>query len=173
MIFSVIFWTPLEQPFFQPLPYRSFYRFAGALLLIHTLKIGDKAPDFPLPANGDQEISLSDYKGQKVVLYFYPKDNTPGCTTESCDFRDHKKEFEGLNAQIIGISKCSVKKHDNFVAKQSLNFPLVSDEHGDVCRSTFVIDEQGNIEAIWRKVKVKGHVAEVKATLDEAAAKAA
>jgi len=158
-----------------------------------TLKIGDKAPDFTLPANGDQEISLSDYKGQKVVLYFYPKDNTPGCTTESCDFRDHKKDFEGLNAQIIGISKCSVKKHDNFVAKQSLNFPLVSDEHGDVCerygtwteksmygktymgivRSTFVIDEQGNIEAIWRKVKVKGHVAEVKATLDEAAAKAA
>ena len=158
-----------------------------------TLEIGNKAPDFTLPANGNQEISLSDYKGQKVVLYFYPKDNTPGCTTESCSFRDHKKDFEGLNAQIIGISKCSVKKHDNFVAKQNLNFPLVSDENSNMCerygtwkeksmygktymgieRSTFIIDEQGNIEAIWRKVKVKGHVEAVKEALDEAAAKAA
>lgn len=157
------------------------------------LQIGDIAPDFTLPANGDQEITLSNYKGQKVVLYFYPKDNTPGCTKESCSFRDHKTNFEGLNAQIIGISKCSVKKHDNFVAKQNLNFPLVSDEDSDVCerygtwkeksmygktymgieRSTFLIDENGKISAIWRKVKVKRHVESVKEELEALSQKAA
>ena len=150
------------------------------------LNTGDKAPEFSLPTDGDGEITLSDFKGQKVVLYFYPKDNTPGCTTESCNFRDEKKDFEKLNTAIIGISKDSVKKHDNFKAKYDLNFPLASDEESDVCerygvwteksmygkkflgieRSTFLIDENGKIEKIWRKVKVNGHVDEVKAAIN-------
>lgn len=145
------------------------------------LKIGQKAPDFTLPTDGGGTFTLSKLKGQKVVLYFYPKDDTPGCTTESCGFRDSKPAFEKLNAAIIGISKCSVKKHDKFKAKYELNFPLASDEEGNVCetfgtwveksmygksymgieRSTFLIDEQGNIAAIWRKVSVTGHVEEV------------
>ena len=146
-----------------------------------SLNIGDQAPDFTLPSNGDKTISLSDFKGEKVVLYFYPKDNTPGCTTESCDFRDNMKAFEALNAKIIGVSKCSVKKHDNFVAKQNLNFPLVSDENSDLCerygvwkeksmygkkyfgisRSTFMIDSGGGLFKQWSDVKVSGHVKEV------------
>ncbi|MFP4314275.1 MAG: thioredoxin-dependent thiol peroxidase [Alphaproteobacteria bacterium] len=150
------------------------------------LSIGDQAPDFTLPTDGGGEITLSAFQGQRVVLYFYPKDNTPGCTTESCDFRDHKSDFEGLNAQIIGISKDSVKKHDNFKSKYDLNFPLASDENSDVCerygvwaeksmygktfmgieRSTFLIDENGRIAKIWRTVKVKDHVAEVRAELE-------
>lgn len=150
------------------------------------LKIGDTAPDFTLPTDGNGSITLSDLKGQKVVIYFYPKDSTPGCTTESCNFRDAMPEFEKLNTAIIGISKCSVKKHDNFKSKQSLNFPLASDENGHTCedygvwqektmmgkkymgivRSTFIIDENGKIENIWRKVKVKGHVDEVKQSLN-------
>lgn len=150
------------------------------------LNTGDIAPEFSLPTDGNGEVKLSDFKGQKVVLYFYPKDNTPGCTTESCNFRDEKKDFEKLNAAIIGISKDSVKKHDNFKAKYDLNFPLASDEESDVCerygvwteksmygkkffgieRSTFLIDEDGKIEKIWRKVKVNGHVEEVKAAIN-------
>ena len=128
---------------------------------------------------------MSALRGEKVVLYFYPKDNTPGCTTESCDFRDALEDFNALGARIIGLSKCSVKKHDNFKAKHHLNFPLASDENSDVCerygtwkeksmygkkfmgieRSTFLIGEDGNIEQIWRKVKVKDHINEVKAAL--------
>ncbi len=151
-----------------------------------TLIIGDNAPDFTLPTDGNGEITLSAFKGKKVILYFYPKDNTPGCTTESCDFRDHQPDFTALNTQIIGLSKCSVKKHDNFVEKQSLNFPLASDEEGKVCdlygtwieksmygkkymgieRTTFLIDEDGKILQIWRKVKIKGHVEAVKAVIE-------
>lgn len=151
------------------------------------LKEGDQAPDFTLPADGGGEITLSELKGKNVVLYFYPKDDTPGCTTESCGFRDALPAFEGLNAQIIGLSKCNVKKHDNFKKKYKLNFPLASDENGTVCedygtwveksmygrkymgieRSTFLIDENGAIAKIWRKVKVTDHVDEVKKTLDE------
>ena len=153
------------------------------------LQIGAPAPDFTLPTDGDSEITLSNLKGQKVVIYFYPKDDTPGCTKESCAFRDHKEDFNGLNAQIIGISKDSVKKHDKFKEKYDLNFPLASDENGKVCerygvwkeksmygkkymgieRSTFLIDEQGNIAQIWRKVKITGHVEAVKSTLEELA----
>lgn len=152
---------------------------------MNELKTGDIAPDFTLPGDNDSEISLSDYKGQKIVLYFYPKDDTPGCTAESCDFRDSIKAFEKTGAQVIGISKCSVKKHDKFKAKYDLNFPLVSDENGDVCerygvwieksmygkkymgidRSTFLIDEKGKIAQIWRKVKVPGHVVEVQTAI--------
>ena len=146
------------------------------------LNIGDKAPDFTLPTDGNGELTLSSLQGQKVVLYFYPKDNTPGCTTESCGFNDNLPDFEKLNTQIIGISKCSVKKHDNFKQKYGFKFPLVSDENSDTCerygtwkeksmygkkfmgieRSTFLINEDGTIAQIWRKVKVKGHIEEVK-----------
>lgn len=151
------------------------------------LNIGDEAPDFTLPTDGDGEITLSAMRGRKVVLYFYPKDNTPGCTKESCAFNDDLAAFEGMNAQVIGVSKCSVKKHDNFKAKYGLGFPLASDEHGEVCerygvwqeksmygktfwgivRSTFLIDEDGKIAAIWRKVKVDGHVEAVRAAVAE------
>lgn len=153
------------------------------------LQIGDNAPEFTLPTNNNGEFTLSSSQGQYIVLYFYPKDNTPGCTTESCAFRDSLPAFETLNTTIIGISKCSVKKHDKFVEKYELNFPLASDENGDVCerygtwkeksmygknflgieRATFLIDPAGKIAAIWRKVKVKGHVEEVQKTLNELA----
>ncbi|MDH5722259.1 MAG: thioredoxin-dependent thiol peroxidase [Alphaproteobacteria bacterium] len=149
------------------------------------LKEGDKAPDFTLPTDGGGDITLSGLKGKNVVLYFYPKDDTPGCTTESCGFRDALPDFEGLNAQIIGLSKCSVKKHDKFKEKYKLNFPLASDENGSACeeygawveksmygrkymgieRSTFLIDEDGIIAKIWRKVKVPGHVEDVQKAL--------
>lgn len=145
------------------------------------LGIGDKAPDFTLPGDGGQEIKLSDYKGKNVVLYFYPKDDTPGCTKEACGFRDQISDFEGLDAVVIGASKDSVKRHDKFKDKYDLNFPLVSDEEGTLCedygvwveknmygrkymgieRATYLIDGQGVIRQIWRKVKVKEHVQEV------------
>ena len=145
------------------------------------LKVGDTAPDFTLPTDGNGEIKLSSLKGQSVILYFYPKDDTPGCTTESCDFNENLQTFNTANTQIIGISKCPVAKHDKFKAKYGFNFPLASDENSDTCerygvwkeknmygkkfmgieRSTFLIDEQGKIAQIWRKVKVKGHVEEV------------
>ena len=150
------------------------------------LKPGDKAPDFSMPADGGGNVKLSDFKGRKLVLYFYPKDDTPGCTTESCDFRDNIKSFEKLNAQIIGISKDSVKSHDKFKAKYDLNFPLASDENSDVCerygvwkeksmygkkymgieRSTFLIDENGKIAQAWYGVKVPGHVEKVHAAIE-------
>jgi len=149
------------------------------------LQVGQTAPDFTLPTDGNGTFSLSAFQGQKVVLYFYPKDDTPGCTTESCDFNTALLGFKALGAAVVGISKCSVKKHDAFKAKYGLNFPLASDEQGDVCerygvwveksmygktymgidRSTFLIDEAGKIVHIWRKVKVPGHVDEVKAAL--------
>ena len=149
------------------------------------LKVGDAAPDFTMPTDGNGSVTLSKLKGKKVILYFYPKDDTPGCTTESCDFRDEMQALEKLNAQIIGISKDSVKSHDKFKKKYDLNFPLASDEDGKVCeaygvwkeksmmgkkymgieRSTFLIDEQGRLEQIWRGVKVEGHVGEVRSFL--------
>lgn len=151
--------------------------------------IGDQAPDFTLPTDGEGNITLSELKGQKVVLYFYPKDDTPGCTQESCDFRDNLSQFNALNTAIIGISKDSVAKHDKFKAKYDLTFPLASDETGDVCenygvwveksmygkrymgieRSTFLIDEEGKFAKIWRKVKVPGHVDEVQSAAQDIA----
>ncbi len=149
------------------------------------LNTGAKAPDFTLPADGGDDIALKSLRGKSVVLYFYPKDDTPGCTKESCDFRDNLAALKKLGAAVIGISKDSVARHDKFKKKYELNFPLLSDEDGDVCerygvwaekknygktymgieRSTFLIDEQGVIRAIWRKVKVEGHVAEVMVAL--------
>jgi len=149
------------------------------------LASGDKAPDFNLPTNGGGTLSLKDLKGKTVVLYFYPKDMTPGCTTEAQDFRDHIKDFEQAGCIVVGASKDSVKRHDNFVEKQALPFQLVSDENGTLCedfgvwveknmygrkymgiaRATFIIDAKGVIRHVWPKVKVKGHVEDVLATL--------
>jgi thioredoxin-dependent peroxiredoxin len=154
------------------------------------LKEGSPAPAFTMPTDGGGKISLADLKGSKVVLYFYPKDDTPGCTTESCAFRDAFHEFDKLNTQVIGISKDSPESHDKFKKKFNLNFPLASDTDGKVCeaygvwqeksmygkkymgidRSTFLINENGKIERIWRKVKVDGHVDEVKSALTKKAA---
>jgi len=153
------------------------------------LQIGDAAPDFTLPTDGNGEIILSSLKGQKVVIYFYPKDDTPGCTKESCGFSEALPAFNALNTTIIGISKDSVTKHDKFKAKYDLQFPLASDENGTTCedygvwkeknmygktymgieRSTFLIDENGKISAIWRKVKVPGHVEAVQAEIEDLA----
>ncbi len=151
------------------------------------LQIGSAAPDFTLQTDGNGEITLSSLKGKNVVLYFYPKDLTPGCTTESCEFRDAMPDFAKLDTDIIGISKDSVTKHDKFKEKYSFNFPLASDENGSTCedygtwveknmygrkymgieRSTFLINKEGKISTIWRKVKVKNHVSEVQKAVEE------
>ena len=143
--------------------------------------IGKKVKNFKLPATGDKTISLSDFKGKNVVLYFYPKDSTPGCTTEAQDFRDAKGRFTRANAVILGVSRDSIRSHENFKTKQKLNFDLLSDENEELCtyfdvikmknmygkkvrgieRSTFLIDGNGILRQEWRKVKVKGHVEEV------------
>ena len=145
------------------------------------LEVGDKAPNFNLPTDGGGTISLKDLKGETVILYFYPKDDTSGCTAEACAFRDALPDFSKAKAKVIGISKDPVKKHDKFKEIYELTFPLASDEDGAVCadygtwveksmygrkymgidRSTFLIDGKGVIRAIWRKVKVPGHVDEV------------
>ena len=142
-----------------------------------TLKIGDTAPDFSLPTDGGGRVALKELRGRKVVLYFYPKDDTSGCTKEACAFRDAEPDFSAVDAAIIGVSKDSVARHDKFKAKYGLNFTLASDEDGAVCeaygvwveksmygrkymgieRATFLIDEQGVLKEIWRKVKVPGH----------------
>ena len=147
------------------------------------LNIGDTAPSFSLPANSADDgaartIGLDDFKGRKLVVYFYPKDNTPGCTTEAIDFTAAQKKFAAANTDIVGVSADSVKKHDNFVAKHDLGITLLSDENHDMLnafgvwveksmygkkfmgieRATYLIDEKGTITGIWRKVKVKGHV---------------
>lgn len=147
-----------------------------------TLNIGDKAPDFTLPTDEDgKDITLSKLHGKKVVLYFYPKDNTPGCTKEACDFRDNFAAFKKHGVDVFGISKDSAKAHTKFKEKYTLPFTLLVDDNADVCeaygvinkksmfgktflgiqRSTFLIDEKGIIRAIWRKVKVPGHVEQV------------
>lgn len=146
-----------------------------------SLVVGDKAPDFTLLADGGGKLSLKALKGKPVVLYFYPKDDTSGCTAEACAFRDASPDFSKIKAQIVGISRDSVASHDKFKKKYELTFPLASDEDGKVCeaygtwveksmygrkymgieRSTFLIDGKGVIRAIWRKVKVPGHAEEV------------
>lgn len=146
-----------------------------------SVDIGDKAPAFDLPTDGGGQLKLADLKGKTVVLYFYPKDSTPGCTTEGNDFTELHTDFEKAGAVIVGASKDSVKRHDNFKAKQGFPFTLVSDEEGTLCeaygvwvlkknygkeymgieRATFVIDTKGKIANVWRKVRVKGHAAEV------------
>ena len=143
-----------------------------------TLAIGDQAPNFTMATDGGSEVSLVGLKDKSVILYFYPKDDTPGCTKEACGFRDALPDFSGLNAEIIGVSKDPVAKHDKFKAKYDLPFTLGADADGSVCeaydtwvekslygrkymgieRATFLIDGAGVLRGIWRKVKVKGHV---------------
>ncbi|MEN9709174.1 MAG: hypothetical protein RIQ68_1582 [Pseudomonadota bacterium] len=145
------------------------------------LETGKKAPSFDLPSDGDGRIKLSALKGQKVVLYFYPKDDTSGCTQEAIDFNGLRKQFEKANTVIIGVSPDSVKSHDKFKAKHELDFDLVSDEsktmleaygvwveksmygrkYMGVERTTVLIDEAGKIAQVWNKVKVPGHAKEV------------
>jgi peroxiredoxin Q/BCP len=146
-----------------------------------TIKPGAAAPDFTLASDGGGEISLSGLRGRKVILYFYPKDMTPGCTQESCDFRDALPDFSTIDATVIGLSRDSAERHDKFKAKHDLNFPLAADEEGAVCeaygvwveknmygrkymgieRSTFLVDGEGVVRQVWRKVKVKGHAQDV------------
>mgnify|MGYP003332072056 CR=1 FL=1 len=146
-----------------------------------TIAVGQKAPIFNLPTDGNGMVNLSDLLGKNVVLYFYPKDNTPGCTQEAKDFKDNIKLFKDKNTVIIGVSKDNVVSHDKFKNKYELPFILASDEDLKTCndygiwveksmygkkymgieRSTFIISPQGKIQNIWRKVKVKGHVNEV------------
>lgn len=152
-----------------------------------SLSLNNPVPDFEAPATGDKTIKLSDYRGKKVILYFYPKDNTPGCTQEGRDFRDHIEQFNALNAVILGVSRDSVKVHDNFKCKQEFPFDLISDKDEQLChlfdvikmknmygkqvrgieRSTFLIDEEGVLTHEWRKVKVKTHIQEVLQKLEE------
>ncbi|MGR3712239.1 MAG: peroxiredoxin [Shimia sp.] len=145
------------------------------------------APDFTLPSTGGTDVTLSDLRPAPVVLFFYPRDNTSGCTKESIAFSELLGDFSAAGAQVFGISKDSLNRHDKFVAKQNLTVPLLSDEHGTVCedfgvwaekkmygktfmgivRSTFLIDGEGRIARHWPKVKVDGHAAEVLAALKD------
>ena len=146
-----------------------------------TVDVGQAAPDFDLPTDGGGRVRLADFKGKPLVLYFYPKDNTPGCTKEAQGFAEAYGEFQAAGVEVVGISKDSVASHDKFKAKFQLPFPLTSDEAGGVVeaygswveksmygkkymgidRSTFLIDRDGTLRRIWRKVAVPGHVAEV------------
>ena len=145
------------------------------------LQIGDQLPAISLPMTGASDFNSSDYTGQKLVIYFYPKDSTPGCTTEGNDFNAQLTAFKATNCQVFGVSRDSMRRHDNFKAKQGFEFELISDEEEQLCqlldviklkklygkeylgidRSTFVFDESGELVKEWRKVKVKGHVDEV------------
>lgn len=147
--------------------------------------IGEQAPDFTLPGT-DGSVTLSDLRGQNVVLYFYPRDNTPGCTAEACDFRDQYLQFGPLNAVVLGVSTDSWNSHQKFRARHQLPFSLLVDEEAEVSqrygvykqknlygkigfgieRSTFIIDTQGIVRAVYRKVKVPGHVDQVRQFLE-------
>lgn len=145
-------------------------------------EIGQKIPEFTLPATNNQQVTLSQLKGQKVVLYFYPKDSTPGCTTEGRDFSSLHTDFKAANTQIFGISRDSLKSHENFKSKQAFSFELISDEEEELCkifdvlvkkpsgkmgieRSTYLLDENGAVQQIWRPVKVTGHAEAVLAAV--------
>ena len=151
------------------------------------LNVGDKAPDFCLSEQNDKQVCLKGLKGKWVVLYFYPRDNTPGCTTEACEFTNELAEFEQLGALVLGVSPDSIKSHRSFIKKHGLKITLLSDPEHEVMesygawqmksmygkkymgvqRSTFLIDTQSKLAHIWPKVSVKGHVAEVKNKLEE------
>ncbi len=146
-----------------------------------TVEVGKKVPAFKLPATGEQTISLSSLKGKNIVLYFYPKDNTPGCTTESQNFRDSIAKFKRQNCIILGVSRDTIRTHENFKTKHKFPFELLSDTEEELCqlfdviklknmygkkllgieRSTFLINTKGVLKQEWRKVKVTGHVDEV------------
>jgi len=145
------------------------------------VSIGKKVASFSLPATGEKELSLKDFQGTHLVLYFYPKDSTPGCTLEGQNFRDSYQQFRDAGADILGVSRDSLKAHENFKAKQGFPFDLLSDQDEKLCRqfdviheknmygrkfmgivrSTFLIDSSGKLRQDWRKVRVKGHVDEV------------
>lgn len=145
------------------------------------LSVGDQAPDFLLPDQDGKKVGLKDFKGKQVVLYFYPKDDTPGCTKEACDFRDSEAQILRTGAVILGVSLDGKESHQKFIKKYGLPFPLLSDEnatvskaygvykeknmygkkHWGIERSTFVIDATGKVKAVFRKVKVDGHVDDV------------
>jgi len=149
------------------------------------VEIGKRVPDFTLPATGDKSLSLKDFSGQNLVIYFYPKDSTPGCTTEGQDFRDLHSKFKRQKTVIFGVSRDSIASHDKFRAKQKFPFDLLSDPDEKVCRlfdvihekslygrkfmgvvrSSFLIDADGKLRHEWRKVKVKDHAAEVLETI--------
>lgn len=151
------------------------------------LEVGQKVPDFTLPSSSGELVSLQQYLGKKLIIYFYPADLTPSCTQESCDFRDANGAFDALNATVLGISPNDLKSHHKFIAKYDLPFELLSDpdhkvselfgvwqlkklygkEYMGVVRSTFLIDEQGILVKEWRKVKVKNHVTEVLQAAEE------
>lgn len=146
-----------------------------------SIQLGDPAPDFSTPATGDKQIALTDFAGKTVILYFYPRDNTPGCTQEGQAFRDHYDEIQALNAVVLGVSRDSVKVHDKFKEKHNFPFDLLSDADETLCkafdviheknmygkkvlgivRSTFIFNEAGILAHEIRKVKVKDHLAEV------------
>lgn len=152
-----------------------------------TLSIGNPVPDFQAPSTGGKTFRLSDYRGNYVVLYFYPKDNTPGCTQEGQHFRDNIQKFNALNAVILGVSRDTLHVHEGFKCKQAFPFDLLSDQDEALCRlfdvikmktlygkavrgierSTFLIDPQGLLAREWRKVKVKTHIEEVLQALME------
>jgi len=145
---------------------------------VSTVQIGRVAPNFKAPATGDKEIELKSLRGSNVVLYFYPKDSTPGCTTEGLDFKANHLKFRRRNTVVLGISRDSVASHEKFKSKQKFPFDLLSDTDETLCalfdvikeknmygrkvmgieRSTFLIDDKGKLRCEWRKVKVKGHV---------------
>ena len=151
------------------------------------LNIGDNAPAFCRPNQDQEEICLRDLSGKWIVLYFYPRDNTPGCTTEACDFSNELEAFEELDAIVLGVSPDSPQKHRNFIDKKELKITLLADEDKSLCqdygvwqlkkfmgkesmgvvRSTFIISPEGQIAALWRSVKVKGHIEAVKTKLKE------
>lgn len=146
-----------------------------------TVLEGQVAPDFSLPASNGETVKLSDFRGKNVVLYFYPKDMTPGCTTQACDFRDRHQDFTALNTVVLGVSPDPLSRHEKFIEKHELPFLLLADEEKEAAqaydvwklkknfgkeymgieRSTFVIDAEGKVVKEWRKVKVKNHINEV------------
>ena len=145
------------------------------------VNLGERVADFSLPATGEKSLSLKDFKGQNLIIYFYPKDSTPGCTLEGQNFRDLIEDFQKSDAAVLGVSRDSIKAHENFKSKQDFPFDLLSDAEEELCRqfdviheknmygrkvmgivrSTFLIDKKGVLRKEWRKVRVKGHVDEV------------
>lgn len=145
-----------------------------------SVEVGKKAPDFTLLNQDGEEVTLSQYKGKNIVLYFYPKDMTPGCTTQACDFRDRYREFKELNTAVLGVSPDPIERHQKFIGKHELPFPLLADTENEVAnlydvwklkkmfgnefygieRSTFIIDTEGIVQKEWRRVRVKNHIEE-------------
>jgi len=150
-----------------------------------SMTIGDKIPNLDVSSTLKENFNLNDFQGKKLVMYFYPKDNTPGCTQEGKDFTEHYQEFKNLNTEIVGVSKDSLKKHSNFIEKYNFPFDLIADTDEELCqamdvikeknmygkkymgteRSTFIFDEQGVLTHEFRKVRVKGHIEELLSVL--------